>query len=367
MRLEDETLLSAYLDDELAPSDRRRVEAALHSDLKLLQKLMELANLRDLLAGLDRPGPAPDIVDQVLDRLSRRRQARREARRLAFRSGLVAAAAMLAALTLAPWSPWARHQNDRGLERVAVPPLPGPEPGQAGTEETAIPGRAIVSADGDRQNPQGDEAPRQATDEAPRPTIEPDFFRREQQLGEQRDYFRNLLDRPGVLRIVLEIPPGEHPEEVIAELDHVLASLVRKHPKFGRLQLGPEPLVDPDRPGEALIYSFLANTPERNAVVDRLETLFQGRLGLKPDRPEPEVAMMLADAGSLDVRLGTEGEILQDTSAEMNLLRDPVEGLSSLPLDPKAPRTRAGNPANFPSDPDEPRTVLIWVELPERP
>ncbi len=57
MNLDDESLLSAYLDGELDAEGRSAVEAALLSDAGLSDRLRELSAVRDLIAGLPRPAP----------------------------------------------------------------------------------------------------------------------------------------------------------------------------------------------------------------------------------------------------------------------------------------------------------------------
>ena len=55
MNLDDESVLSAYLDDELDAARRRQVAACLQSDPRLVQRLRDLALIRDLVAGLGSP------------------------------------------------------------------------------------------------------------------------------------------------------------------------------------------------------------------------------------------------------------------------------------------------------------------------
>ncbi len=73
MMLDDKSLLSAYLDDELDPAGRLEVESALLTDPRLSEELHELAGVRELLAGLPRPGLSRDLADEVGARLGRRR------------------------------------------------------------------------------------------------------------------------------------------------------------------------------------------------------------------------------------------------------------------------------------------------------
>ncbi len=76
MTLDDESILSAYLDGQLGPEEQQAVESALFADPRLAEELRGLATLRDLLAGLPREAPA-DVTCRVMRRVRRRATARR--------------------------------------------------------------------------------------------------------------------------------------------------------------------------------------------------------------------------------------------------------------------------------------------------
>src|SRR5215210_2026352 len=107
MMLDDETQLAPYLDDELDEARRLQVEETVQKDPRLARKLRDLALVRDLVAGLERPAPARDlsapVLDWVCDRRPalplRQRLAGLRPRRLLVASGLSAAAAVLIAAT----------------------------------------------------------------------------------------------------------------------------------------------------------------------------------------------------------------------------------------------------------------------------
>lgn len=67
---EDQSILSAYLDGELDFELRQVVESCLASDPRLVDKLRELMDLRDLLAGTGRP-KSIDLSREVLDEIHR--------------------------------------------------------------------------------------------------------------------------------------------------------------------------------------------------------------------------------------------------------------------------------------------------------
>src|SRR5262249_21163728 len=57
MKFDDPSLLSAHLDDELDPTDRRHVELALKANPRLEQELSELKSVRDTFSSLPVPEP----------------------------------------------------------------------------------------------------------------------------------------------------------------------------------------------------------------------------------------------------------------------------------------------------------------------
>src|SRR5438270_391802 len=70
MTLDDDSLLSAYLDGQLSPDQQQLVESASVSDPHVAETLRNLTLVRDLLAGLSREA-AVDVTAPVLARIHR--------------------------------------------------------------------------------------------------------------------------------------------------------------------------------------------------------------------------------------------------------------------------------------------------------
>lgn len=64
------TKLNAYLEDDLLPGERAKVEAALESSPELRAELRELEATVSLLRGLDRPDPPSTLVPRVMARVN---------------------------------------------------------------------------------------------------------------------------------------------------------------------------------------------------------------------------------------------------------------------------------------------------------
>src|SRR5205823_13407739 len=135
MTLDDDSLLSAYLDGQLSPDQQQLVESALVSDPQAAETLRNLTILRDLLAGLTRDGSV-DVIAPVLDRIRkrlRRRAVLAASRHLALSTPRWARAAgvlgIAAGLLIALMIPWVLPRH-----------LPAPQ-GAAGSPQSALAAR----------------------------------------------------------------------------------------------------------------------------------------------------------------------------------------------------------------------------------
>ena len=68
MNLEDESLVSAYIDGQLDPEQLQAVESALLSNSRLSEQLRTLTIVRDLVGGLSRDASV-DVSNAVLERI----------------------------------------------------------------------------------------------------------------------------------------------------------------------------------------------------------------------------------------------------------------------------------------------------------
>src|SRR4051812_25523163 len=158
MMLDDESLLSAYLDDELDPAGRLEVESALLSDPRLAETLHELAGVRELLASLPRPELSRDLALEVGARLGSRRAARPALR--AFKPAIAAAAVLMIALSLG-WRWYVVQGAHQPVRRAVAATGPITTPGSPKPDPVLV----------ENTNPGGaevDDAPR-----SPKPEVGP--------------------------------------------------------------------------------------------------------------------------------------------------------------------------------------------------
>jgi hypothetical protein len=386
MKLNDDTLLTAYLDGELSRDDRHAVEAALKSNPRLVAQLRELAAVRGLVAGLFRPGTPYDMVGPVMARLSRRPWDRLWARRseLAMGSGLAAAAVLLIGLTI-----W-RYEHSVG-------PLDQHAPQIASSSNSVHPAPVVSSAA--PALPKTTVAPPTTA-----PSVKPDPAalilagpdRNEVDRDRERQRILNYLDgaqpdSPSVRRIILT---ADQLETAASEVQQLLINTPRTRPHFGRMALTKGFEVDPKEPGEAVVFVLVMDETELRYVRKEIE----GNLHFSMRDAgvlAPAVVTMLADIGQVGALNGQRADRLLPPPAELggnhSALKEPTGKKDTLfipgdlppgadagfRLSPDSPPTptnsaeqtgaagnarKAESAKTSPSPPDRPMTVLIWVK-----
>ncbi len=305
MNLDDESLLSAYLDDELEPADRLPVEWSVESSPPLADQLRALAMARDAVAGLPRSSAPRDVAFAVVADLAAARARARRPSRLRASGQLAAAAAGLAAMAaclLLAVVLLHRSTHDDAhpglftfLDRIDHPDRPHTLP-QAGL---GAPPRVASNVIATKPTPPAPgatgaapPAPRTAPADPPAPVEEArDSARRRQVAG--------MIDQDRVVRVVIVTDIIDASERV-RSLIHQDA---RKDPDFGRITVGQGIVVDPGRPEGADVYPVVLDEPGSRHLVARLEKEFPG-LMVEPD-VSPELLTQLPEVGQVAIFRGT--------------------------------------------------------------
>lgn len=148
MNLDEELFLSAYLDGELAPDPRLRVESALAADPALADDLRALTHVRDLVAGLSRPSPGVDVSEAVTARIAARAATPAVLRIL--RDPPRPARSLVAAVLLAAASAVVVFQSNRRPNGDVPPPFPAvvmrPVPPATPAQRVPAPAPAVTPA-----------------------------------------------------------------------------------------------------------------------------------------------------------------------------------------------------------------------------
>ena len=411
MNLDDESQLSAFLDDELDPGDRSVVAWSVESSPLLAQQLAEIQATQALVQGLDRPSIPLDLSAAILPRITRanRPKARRSTAGVArFAASLVGVASVAASLLLAiVLLHKTLHQN---LAPVVVaddadsfrshpsdntPPsaVPAPAASTAPDQPAAplAPQSAIVALAPPslRKSPQGRAVePLKAAEAEPARPGQMDAL-----LGHRK------VVRALIITDVLD----QSARKVQAMIEQDSA----REPDFGRITLARGIVIDPDQPGEAEVYSMVINESGLPPFLDRLRAAFPS-MTFAPET-EPTLVTQLTEVGQVAVfsnvrpaRLGlpphdvqalvaakragaSQDSILRSTVVRMAPNSDHSDDLPTNdeartqnhppPLDGKAAKDLAKVPGGAAlvrptpkvSVDNEPVTVLVWVARAARP
>ncbi len=302
MTLEDETVLSAYLDGELDPSRRLMVEAALLSSPRLAARLQELSRLRDAIRGLSRPAAPPDLAASVLSRIEEAEALRRSrglARRQTLRRlALLAPFSAAAAALLIMWG-----QDALRLREPELPPRPGGEP-----SHSVVPAPAVAVH----------EAP--APDAVPTPVApaevsvsllgEPDP-EAEKLARDEQGRFQEMLGRFDVQRFLLVVDRVD--DASLRRVEEAIGLTHRTHPRHAEFRVAQGLALDPEHPGEAVIFAVVLDDTELRRFRRNMEDQFPGS-GLAEAEPvAPALIAQLSEAGPFRFGEGQPVGSLVDT------------------------------------------------------
>jgi anti-sigma factor RsiW len=382
MTLEDPTLLDAYLDGELDPAHRLAVELALEADPRLAGQLQELARVRQLVGDLARPTSPYDWSAPVLARLAADPPAWYRwlawkrlvtPRLLALSTGLAAAASLLVSVHFNGWPIDSAPKHTPTLVRPRSRPPESKVPPLAAAKPTV----PMVVA-----NVPTPTTPRNVP---ARPVADPDADRAAREDGR----IRALLARADVRRIFVTTDTLD--DGSVRRVDDALHRSYRKDPVCGRITLAQGIIVDPKRPGEAVVFAVVADGEELQRLRGNLEDAFPDGVDEESGPAPAEVLAFLTDAGQVSITGGKPpiARILpDDLEPHHHALRQDAPGFVADPPDrfrgqragpptvrtsPHPGRRIAKDRPNRPRlRPDEfqppvgPTTYLVWVSTPHR-
>lgn len=286
MNFDDETILSAYLDGELDPSHRLTVEAALLSSPRLAARLRELGRLRDAIRGLSRPAAPPDLAASVLSRIEEAealRRSRSAARRLAFRRlALLTPFSAAAAALLIIWGQAAfRHGGPDDRPALARPTLPAAAPIVADNEPTPPRPAEPVAVSVSLLDEPDPEAERLARDEQGR--------------------FLEMLGRFEVQRFLLVVDQVDDPS--LRKVEEAIGLTHRTQPRHAQLRVCQGLALDPEHPGEAVVFAVVLDDTELRKFRHNMEEQFPGS-DLEAQPVGAELVAQLSESSQLRVRDG---------------------------------------------------------------
>jgi hypothetical protein len=358
MTLDDDSILSAYLDGELGPEHQQAVESALIADPQLAEEVRSLALLRELVAGLPCEAPA-DVTARVMRRIRRRAllgTARgiiawgpvRSAALAAFAAGVLLALGSLWLLTIG------RRPAGGPASVAQIEPQEGARPLVHTNRWPRFP-KAQRPHEGPPE-PAGSGGSRPLAVEAERDGNAPD------ELSHVREY----LDNPQLRRIFMVSDPGD------GSVEQRVAKIVEETTQFNfyRITISQGIVIDPRHPDQATVFALVVGPGEEHRLGQQLRTALNDRV--QEADAEPEVVSQLADIGQVEARPPSP-------LAEINIPRNLV-----LAFKHAEPGAGGGAPEAAPAEPpglDKPTpeqersspradeaelVVLVWVSRQRR-
>jgi hypothetical protein len=378
MNLDDESFLSAYLDDELDPSDRASVEWAIESDPQIRRRFQSLCRTRDVMSGLTRPSLPIDIRSAVLSRLPSEPARPRTTR--FYRAGLwVATAASVLFVVL--WSQTANlgrngrqapAKNPIAVASHVIPATPTASGSPSGT-------RALIhTPDALTPSPKVEKSPAELVTAPSIPAkdlTEP---------GEERERLLALLDRPGLKRVV--IPIDFIGEGSLDQVNSIIQDSPRKDAEFARFSLTQGLVIDPSLPNGAELFVLVVDDKEREHLLASLAREFPDVS--EEDVTAPEIHALLAEVGRVRMLPGSPAAGLIDPPPSIvafakksepslpNIFGPPskpspreiarLESPSQRPLAAKGSESLPGSRQvpeliSRPKAPGDKTTLLVWV------
>jgi hypothetical protein len=344
MTLDDDSLLSAYMDGQLNPEQHQAVESALVADPQLAEQLRHLTTVRELLAGLSRDDPV-DVTGPVMNRIRMRAPLRAvlaavfppggATPRWTRAAGRIAIAATILIALVIPWPFGLRllppgrpqgHRNPVATDRRTSPPSTSPvRPRDAsqGREPSFI---SAISAD---------DASRRVDAAGPRPG-NPDEAGRDALATAEIEHARRYLDHPDLRHILM-----------VADLDGTaqqqVASVVEQTTRFNyvKITIAQGIVIDPRHPDQATVFALVVNPTELVTLRQRLRVQLKDRV--EEQAVDPAIVTQLADIGDVQTfksRPAGEVWIPRDTLAIKDLGPTP-EQFRSAPVDVAPSRSGA--------------------------
>jgi hypothetical protein len=390
MNLDDESHLSAYLDDELDPADRLAVEWSIESSPRLADRLRSIALARDAVAGLDRPAIPRDLASILGARIAanrRKTRLRSPARVALVLSGFGGFSAIAASLIFVLVRLFqALHPSPEqpivAIQEIEQPPAPRthliappvPEPIPAPVPLTLV---------------------QDTPDSIAKLPVAPPIPPGEAAEKDDRRVIGGILGRSHVRRILIVTDVIDAPDQV----RNLIAQGGRETPEFGRISIRQEIIIDPDHAEAAEVFAVPIDERGCRSFVDRLQKVFPDLI--EEGRSSPELVTQLTKVGQVAVFRGLKAAPLGDPPSNLPEFianrepeRDPflleanrgsidptrpekpspggrldmarTEGRPK-PLDPEAEFIGPPNLGRTaPPKPGERVTLLVWVTRPGR-
>ena len=317
MNPDDDPLLSAYVDGELPPEQRSRVEAALRSFPEWTERCRELHRVGEIVGGLSRPTVSRDQSPEIMAELYRRRSVFHwigwfERPLIAKSLVLFGAAASLVACAAIGLALSTRAKNGPDAHFHYAGLLHPLKSGKVGKKDQSTP--LNPPADRSQSSPATDSSLVLNGIHAPSATMarlvpNPDV-----------EQVRRLLQSPNLTTrfVVTDVVGGDAP----ASVGRYLKTTGRRKDAFARISLNPGNTVDPLHPGEATVFVVVLDRRELATVRLELSALFKHRL--VESTVNPSISERLARLDDSLIEQGTQvANVVVPKSEPLASIADP--------------------------------------------
>lgn len=363
---EDETILSAFLDGELEFELRQVVESSLASDPQLAEQLRRLVEVRELLAGLGRPGPI-DLSGEVLDRIRHLQKDPRRIhqvhslvgllhspRRMAGVGAVAASLAIVATSFLAhvgPSRPGANRTVTAQAKAFQSAASSAEAPKSADVAQPSPKVGSQTEADQKSMSAPIDAVQSAANAPVSVPLKKESVQSRQNRPAAPRDRLQPLLDSPKLRHVFLVADQikGASSEKISGLIEQTVRD------DFFSITVAQGIVIDPDHPAQSKVFAFTIDESELEHFRTRLNAAINARS--EEIDASPELVTQLTEIGEVraysppavgeiviprsDVALKTKPSEIPPNSEPVNHVADaPVLDSPATDLQPRTSRSK---------------------------
>jgi hypothetical protein len=310
MNLNDPSLISAYLDDELDRATRETVERAIRSDPRLRSELEDVADIRELVSRLTLVTPPHPLTQRVEARLAAE-QANQRAWQVRLRKFAVYAghSSAAAALLLAGLIGWKLGQSD---PRVSSMPSQG---ANASTDHSltarsgSFHGTIIGSESVEEERVSGESHASRSTQETktlderslskiPESTV-PDILSSDLEHDRHSEGLEELLRGAEIHRVLVRVDRLD--SDQIKSVRDAITATPRQKARHAEITIWQDVHIDTEHPGAAVVFVVALDEVEHDSLKQRLVQIFPGNFREDPEPVDASLVAQLTQMPSIAV------------------------------------------------------------------
>src|SRR5262249_19224397 len=119
----------------------------------------------------------------------------------------------------------------------------------------------------------------------------------------EQERVRPLFERRDVRRIVLLTDSLDSPS--LGRVEDALRKTHRRYAEYGRISVAQGLIIDPEHPGEAIVFAVTADADELKQLVANLRDEFPDRVSPRTEAASPSLVALLTDVDRVALVPGT--------------------------------------------------------------